>query len=667
MHSPPLQLSDLPWLPRLGPDFKARLSEVTADLTAEVTAEVTADVTADVNSGKAADWGSALRALAQQALGLNQALALSKALGKLRQASTPPSLTPFKLGIVGNATLDFIVPFLQATGLRYGLALDVVTGGFDQPMQDALDPGSAINRCKPDAVLLALDHRGLPFRQPGAEQWPPYRAEQALSDLNAMRDGIRRHSGATCLVQTIPAPLTPLFGSLDASLPGSLRAAISAFNATLASSTAEQGDVLIDIDWVAQAMGLAQWHDDRGWHMARMAFSQRALPIYAEHVVRAIAALRGKARKCLVLDLDNTLWGGVIGDDGLDGIALNQGDARGEAHRAIQAAALDLRRRGIVLAVCSKNDEATARLPFQQHAGMLLKESDIAVFVANWEDKASNLERIAQRLDIGVDSLVFLDDNPVERLQVRQALPQVAVPELGDDPSTFVNSLLCAGYFESAAFTAEDLARADQYQGNAERAGLMESSRDLGAFLQSLAMTIQFAPFQAQGRKRITQLINKTNQFNVATRRYTEAQVAALETSGDHFTLQVGLVDRFGDNGMISAVICQRRVDEWEIDSWLMSCRVLSRQVEQSVCNHIARHARQAGAKRLLGTYIPTPRNHIVSDLFSRLGFVRIGSPGTSTSSTSSPDEAQHWLLDLETFHPFDVPIAESAMAGAAE
>ncbi|MBK9234528.1 MAG: HAD-IIIC family phosphatase [Rhodoferax sp.] len=351
-----------------------------------------------------------------------------------------------------------------------------------------------------------------------------------------------------------------------------------------------------------------------------------------------------------MLDLDNTLWGGVIGDDGLEGIALDQGDARGEAHRAVQAAALDLRRRGIVLAVCSKNDDQTARLPFREHAGMLLKEDDIAVFVANWEDKASNLERIAQRLDIGLDSLVFLDDNPVERSQVRQALPQVAVPELGEDPSSFVRTLMLGGYFESVAFTPEDLARADQYQGNAHRAELMESSRDLGQFLRSLAMTIQFAPFQAQGRKRITQLINQTNQFNVTTRRYTEAQVAAMETSPDHFTLQVGLVDRFGDNGMICAVICHRRPDEWEIDSWLMSCRVLNRKVEESVCNRIAREATAAGAKRLVGVYVPTSRNHIVAQLFAQLGFLR----------ADSPDDLQRWVLDLSSFQPFDVPVTEA-------
>lgn len=625
-----LSLLDLPWLPRLSDDFKARLTAV------EQSAE--------------ADWGAALSSLARQALGMNQALSLARAMKRLQASRPSASLSPFTLGIAGNATVDLVAPFLEATALRYGIALRVVTGPFGQTVQAALDPLSAINAAKPDAVLIALDHRGLPFRNDASGAWPPFESAAALQEMETIRAGFRRHGGAVCLVQSVPQPLVPLFGSLDATLAGSERSAIASFNRSLASDLAAKGDLLVDIDALAQSVGLDHWYSERDWHLAKLAFSQRALPLYAEQVVRTIAALRGKARKCLVLDLDNTLWGGVIGDDGLDGIAINQGDARGEAHRAIQAAALDLRRRGIVLAVCSKNDDATARLPFRQHPGMILKEEHFAVFIANWEDKASNLERIAQRLDIGLDSLVFLDDNPVERAQVRQALPAVAVPELDADPSSYVRTLMLGGYFESVAFTPEDMARADQYQGNAHRAELLEGSRDLGHFLQSLDMKIQFAPFQAQSRKRITQLINKTNQFNVATRRYTEAQVAEMETSAAHFTLQVGLVDRFGDNGMICAVICHRRPDEWEIDSWLMSCRVLNRKVEESVCNRIAREAIAAGARRLIGLYLPTSRNHIVAGLFQQLGFSR----------DDSPDDAQRWTLDLQGFTPLDVPIAEA-------
>jgi len=631
MSSSRLTLLDLPWLPRLAADFKARLADVSAD--------------------GAADWGPALAVLAQQHLGLTQAIALSRKLRQLSGQRKSGALDTFKIGLSSNGTVDFIVPFLEATALRYGLALEVISGHFGQHVQDALDPHSKINAARPDAVLLALDQRGLPF-EGDSTGWPPQRATPALARLRELRQGFRMHAGAVCLVQTIPAALTPQFGSLDAGVEGSVRQSLMAFNSGLAQDVSASSDVLVDVDWLAQAVGLDAWTDERGWHLAKLAFSQAALPMYAELVVRAIAAMRGKSRKCLVLDLDNTLWGGVIGDDGLEGIALNPGDARGEAHRAIQAAALELRRRGVVLAVCSKNDDATARIPFREHPGMLIKEDDIAVFMANWKDKASNLQRIAERLDIGIDALVLLDDNPVEREQVRQALPQVAVPELGTDPSTFVRSLLLGGYFESAAFTPDDLQRAQQYQGNAKRADLMESTRDMGEFLRSLEMRIRFAPFDAQGRKRITQLINKTNQFNLTTRRYTETQVAAMEASSEHHTLQVSLVDRFGDNGIVCIVICSIHEDEWHVDTWLMSCRVLNRKVEEAVCNRIADDARAAGANRIVGLYLPTRRNDIVADLYPRLGFAPADAP------VDAPEGEQHWVLTLEGREPFDVPLA---------
>ena len=583
---------------------------------------------------------------ATQSLGLNQAMLLSKTLRSLRTKRPSAALPVFKLGVVSNSTVDFLMPLLEISALRHGLALDICAADFDQGMQESLDAGSKINRFRPDAVLLAIDHRGLPFRASRTDMWPPFDCDGALAELSAMRDGFRRHGDTICLVQTLPSPAELLFGSLDTSVAGSLRSAIARFNRALAEDVSKQGDVLVDVEWLAQSVGLDQWYDDRHWYIARMSFSQKVLPLYADFVARIPAAMRGKSRKCLVLDLDNTLWGGVVGDDGLEGIALNQGDPLGEAYRAVQAAAADLRRRGIVLAVCSKNDDATARLPFRSHPGMILKEDDIAVFVANWTDKATNLERIARHLEFGLDALVLLDDNAAERELIRQTLPQVAVPELGDDPSTYVKALLGAGYFESIALTAEDLVRAASTKSNADRAQLLESSRDLDQFLRSLETEIDFAPFNVAGRKRITQLINKTNQFNVTTRRYTEAQVTALEASPIHYTLQVSVRDRFGDNGMVSVVICTTTSDEWRIDTWLMSCRVLNRRIEEAICNRLAHDAREAGASRIVGEFLPTDRNGIAADLFERMGFEQSGSGAPR----------REWVLDLARFLPFDVP-----------
>jgi FkbH-like protein len=277
---------------------------------------------------------------------------------------------------------------------------------------------------------------------------------------------------------------------------------------------------------------------------------------------------------------------------------------------------------------------------------MIIKESDIAVFQANWSDKATNLESIAGALDIGVDALVLLDDNPVERAQVRAALPQVAVPELPDDPALYSRTLLAAGYFETVSLSAEDLLRADDYTSRAKRIELQGASRDLTSYLASLDMEIVFAPFDETGRNRIAQLINKSNQFNLTTRRYTQNEVAALEADPSIFTLQARLRDRFGDNGMISVIICRSGgVDgEWEIDTWLMSCRVLGRGVEQAMLAEIVGNAGDAGCHRLRGRYIPSGRNDLVKDHYAKLGFAGQG-------------DGETWLLDIAAFLPADVPM----------
>ena len=584
---------------------------------------------------------------------------MAKSIERLRSRKTK-ALSTFRLGLVSNSTTDFLQPLLIASAARFGILLEIIAADFGQATQEAFDPSSRINTAKPDAILLALDFRGLPFRHAGQQAWPLFGAEAALAELAGLREAFRRNSSALCLVQTLAPPPQLLFGSLDVATVGTLRAAIANLNSQLAQSAPKSGDVLIDLEWLAGFVGLDQWYDDRQWYIARLACAPVLLPLYADFVCRTLAALRGRARKCLILDLDNTVWGGVIGDDGLDGIALSPGDARGESFRAIQAMALDLRRRGVILAVCSKNDDSIARQPFRAHPEMLLREADIAVFAANWDDKATNIERIARQLELGLDAMVLLDDNPVERAQVRAALPQVAVPEVGDDPSAYPRILLSAGYFESVGFTQEDLTRAQSYQSNAERAQALEGARNLDDFLRSLQMEVEFARFNTRGRKRISQLINKTNQFNVTTRRYTEQQVAALEDSSDHYTLQITVRDKFGDNGMVGVVICARTPEQWDVDTWLMSCRVLNRGVEQAVCNRVARDAQRAGAKRLTAVYVPTERNGIVADLFERLGF------GRDANRSESNPGASHWVLDLEAYRPFELLLTEKDAADEA-
>ena len=357
-------------------------------------------------------------------------------------------------------------------------------------------------------------------------------------------------------------------------------------------------------------------------HRAKQEVSHGAAPMYGDLVGRWLAAKQGRSFKCLVLDLDNTVWGGVIGDDGMEGIVLGQGSPLGEAYVAFQDYARELSRRGVILAVCSKNDEANALEPFEKHPDMVLRRGDISSFVANWSDKAANLRAIAEELNIGLDSLVFIDDNPFERNLVRQELPMVAVPEVSDDPTDFPVALADAGYFEGLSVTDEDRERTSLYQGNKARDALKASVTDLPAYLRGLEMQLVTKEFDRVGLQRIVQLINKSNQFNLTTRRYTDEDVIAVMADPDAFGLQLRLVDRFGDNGVIAIVIGRLQPNrDLLIDTWLMSCRVLGRQVEPTTLNLIAREAEKLGARRLVGEYIPTKKNGMVRDHYVKLGF----------------------------------------------
>jgi FkbH-like protein len=621
--------TELQWLPRPPEDFSKRCRALR-----ETAGEV----------------GREIRALASFALDENKLVKLANSIESLR--STPDNLRPlipFRLGIISNATSHFMVPALTATAARYGIALECIEANYGQVMQEALAPDSMINRARADAVLVAIDYRGLALGAPlGDSAAADTVVAAAVDELRAIRDALRKNSGAVCIFQTLARPVEATFGSLDLALPGTSRNVIDLFNRSLATTLAGKEDLLLDVGGLAETVGLSGWHDANLWNIGKIPFANCFLPIYADLACRLIAALRGKSRRCLVLDLDNTLWGGVIGDDGLEGIVLGQGDPQGEAHLEIQRTALALRERGIVLAVSSKNNDETARLPFQKHPEMLLRENHLAVFQANWNDKATNIRAIAEELSLGLESFVFLDDNPAERRLVRDMLSDVAVPELPDDPALYVRTLLAAGYFEAITYSPEDQKRADFYQDNARRVALQRVTGDLDAYLATLKMTITFQPFDVVGRARIAQLISKSNQFNLTTRRYSEAQVAEIEADPNCLTLQVRLVDTFGDNGMISVIICRQDAGVWQIDTWLMSCRVLGRRVEQAVLQELLIHARSLGISRIIGTYRPTERNRLVEDHYSKLGF---------TECERLADGSTVWGLEVADYTDVSLPM----------
>ncbi len=623
--------SELQWLPGTPPEFSDRLRGI---------------------GTLAANLGGEIQALASHALDLNQLTRLAKVIGKAQtegRALNP--LVSFRIAILSNSTVDLLVPALVASAARHGIALEVVQPAYGQVAQDALTPDSKVNSSRPDAVLFALDYRALPIKlSPGDLEGSSATIQGVLGYLQTLRDGIHTNSKAVCIFQTFAPPAESLFGSLDRALPGTMRYLLDEINREVASYVFSSGDVLLDVAGLAEIVGLADWHNTQLWNLAKFSFSDEFIPLYADHVSRIVGAIRGKSSKVLVLDLDNTVWGGVIGDDGLEGIRVAQGDACGEAHLAVQRLALDLRRRGIVLAVSSKNTDEVARTPFDQHPEMLLKLEHIAIFQANWNDKATNIQAIAEELSLGLDSLVFLDDNPVERGLVRKLLPQVSVPELPEDPAWYARTLSAAGYFEAIAFANEDLKRAAYYKDNAKRASLQKQVGGVDAYLASLDMTIQFQPFDTTGRARIVQLINKSNQYNLTTRRYTEPEIAEAEEDLSVFTLQVRLADIFGDNGMISVLICRRAgPDIWEIDTWLMSCRVLGRKLEHMILREVLEHARAAGIERLIGVFLPSDRNKLVVDHYAKLGF---------TKTNEDASGVTRWELTVASANPEIAPMS---------
>jgi FkbH-like protein len=601
-----------------------------------------------------------LTALAQHRLGLLETIQLERALDAIA-VDKVPGRTVLRVALLGTSTADHLRPAIRVAGLRRQLLLNVHLGAYGQYRQELMDSTSSLARFDPQFVLLSLSAReaiaGVPLTATAAEVEATI--DRFVEGLRLLWGRARETADAVVIQQTFLNVAEPVFGSHDRLVAAAPARLIDHLNDRTCGAAAAEGVLLLDVDRASARDGLDVWFDGTRWLQAKMEISPRAAPLYGELVARVIAAQRGLSRKCLVLDLDNTLWGGVIGDDGLDGIVLGEGSAAGEAYLAVQRYARALRDRGVILAVCSKNDPATAESVFQRHPEMLLKRTDIAAFVANWDDKAVNLRRIAEELNIGVDSLVFLDDNPAERARIRQSLPQVAVPELPADPGQYVRCLAEAGYFEAVSFTSEDQQRGDQYAANVSRDALRHSSESLDDFLRGLDMSLQSGPFSAVDLARVVQLINKTNQFNPTTRRHSAGDVERFMADERCRTLQFRLADRFGDNGLVSAMILRPDPDApdvLDIDTWVMSCRVFGRQLEVEAMNLAVETARAAGARTLRAEYIPTAKNGVVRALYPTLGF----EPATGSHTAG---EATRWVLQVEAYKTRPTPIARRAPA----
>jgi FkbH-like protein len=605
------------------------------------------DLRAALNQAEPTDSLEGLAALAAHRLGFLETVQLDRAVARLNLKEAP-GFTPIRLAVLGSSTVDHLPPAIRVAGLRRKLLIEVHSGAYGQYRQDVLDPASALYRFKPQAALFSLSAReaiaGVPLSATAAEVDDAI--GRFIAELRSLWRRAREIGGAAIIQQTFIDVSEPLFGGYDRIVPGAPGAVVDRLNDRLTEAAGEDGAHLLDVARASQRDGIDAWFDVGRWLQGKLEIAPQAAPSYGDLAARILAALRGLSKKCLVLDLDNTLWGGVIGDDGLDGIVLGEGSGAGEAHLALQHYAKQLKERGVVLAVCSKNDARIAEGAFRDHPEMVLRRADIAAFQANWDDKAQNLKAIAAKLNIGVDSLVFVDDNPIERARVRQSLPMVAVPEMPDDPAHYVRCLADAGYFEAVAFTVDDRNRAEQYAANAEREALLGAAESMDEFLRGLKMTAVYGPFTAVDHARVVQLINKTNQFNTTTRRYASEEIARIMDEPSALTLQFRLLDRVGDNGLVSAMILRPTPaddDVLEIENWVMSCRVFGRELEFEAMNIAVEAARERGARALVAEYIPTPKNDVISKLYPSLGFTEIDRPTPAKGAT-------RWRLELADY-----------------
>ena len=550
-----------------------------------------------------------------------------------------PNLQPLRIAVLGNGTLDLFVEALRLWLVLEGFRPEIYISPYASFRQEILDRQSALFAFQPEVVWLFATERDLHFLNVmlGADESTC--AAAIASVVEEWRNWWRqlRANGPISVIQNnFDAPAIRLFGQFDAAVPWSRSSLIQRLNIALRERALEDNVALFDLDNAASTFGLLRWHEERHWHQSKQPFAPDAFGLVAFQFARFLGAMRGTAKKCVVLDLDNTLWGGVIGDDGLDGIILGNG-AEGEAFVAFQQYLKSLVSRGILLAVCSKNEETAAQEPFLKHPAMLLKLNDIACFRANWENKADNLRQIAATLNIGLDALVFVDDNPSERELVRSLVPEVTVPEMPTDPSEYPRVLASGSYFDAAFFSKEDMARSRHYKENAQRETARNVAADMGGFLRDLEMEANSGPADAFHLPRMTQLLAKTNQFHPTTTRPTEGQLAAFAADPRGWVRWFSLRDRFGDHGLVGVVVLRPENGALAIDSWAMSCRVFSRGLEELIFLEMVRASRDLSAGRLVGRYLPSLKNYPVANLYKRLGFAFDGPEG----------KGSRWLLDL--------------------
>ncbi len=549
------------------------------------------------------------------------------------------SFKTIKIALLGDTSTQFLNVALRGLAYDYHLNIDIFEADFNQIELQLLNTDSEVYQFKADYVIIFYaSHKLLnKFYKTNVEARTAF-ANNKINQLREICNTINQQLTTKIILYNFPEIDDQIFGNYANKIISSWLYQQRKLNIELSALSASIGNLFIcDLVSLQNQIGKSNMFRPSVYVNSEMVLNIEALPEVAARTLSIINANDGKIKKCLILDLDNTTWGGIIGDDGIENIQIG-GLGIGKAFSELQYWAKELKNRGIILAVCSKNTESIAKEPFEKHPDMVLRLEDIAVFVANWENKAANIKHIQSILNIGFDSMVFLDDNPFERNMVREHIPEITVPELPEDPAEYLEYLYTLNLFETVSFSALDAERTTQYQVEAQRAQLQQSFVNEDDFLVSLNMVSKIEPFTKFNTPRVAQLSQRSNQFNLRTVRYNEAAIAQIGLDENYASFSFNLEDKFGDNGLICAIILEKISKEiFFIDTWFMSCRVLKRGMENFVLNTIVSFAKNNGSSFLKGEYLPTPKNDMVKDHYKNLGF---------------EEQENYWFLNLTTFEP---------------
>ena len=576
-----------------------------------------------------------LRALAPREVML-QASRFARAEEEFQQCFAA-ELAPLRVSVLASLSSQHLIAVLKLFLYAEGFAPAFAASEYDGIALEGLDSAAPVWRAEPEALIVlpsVEDIKTWPKLFASSDEIARWVEDHAQLYLTIWRQTAARMPDCRIYHGLFALPLERPLGNLENAAAYSRTNCLRQLNRYL-THHAPANVTPVDLDYLASLAGRLQWNDEPSYFASRQPFSLREMPLACAYLARLIASGRGRVRKCLVLDLDNTLWGGVIGDDGPGGIRIDPTDPVGEAYLAFQRYVLALKDRGVLIAACSKNDPRIARSAFEENDHMILKAADFAAFEANWENKVSNIRRIANALNIGLDSLVFFDDNPAERAIVEQYAPQVLVIDAPEDPSLFVRALDLSFAFEWPNLTAEDLARTDSFVKENQREELRKQFADYDTYLKSLEMKATIEPTQGKALSRVAQLFNKTNQFNLRTVRYSEQELEALIASQDHLVLHASFADKFTNYGIMAAAVVRFVGDTAFIENWVMSCRAFKRGLEDAMLNAIVAFARERGAKFVAGEYIPTQKNGYVADFFDKSGFEK-GPPNAQWSTAGN-------------------------------